>query len=68
MKRFFVTPPMMLPRLSDRAAAQLLEILSLLHEAMQHYYGPQAQRWKQRQRKSPMAPHARSRLPDDVPF
>jgi hypothetical protein len=35
VKRLFVTVPMMLPRLSDRAAAQLLEILDLLHGSMQ---------------------------------
>lgn len=70
MKRLFVTVPMMLPRLSDRAAAQLLEILALLHESMQHHYGPQAKRWqdRQRQRKSPAAPHAGVPLPGDEPF
>lgn len=66
--RLFVTVPMMLPRLSDRAAAQLLEILALLHGSMQHHYGPQAKRWQDRQRKSPAAPHTRVPLPGDEPF
>jgi hypothetical protein len=71
MRRAFVTFPMSLPRLSDKAAAQLLDILSQLFDSVQHHYGPQARRW-QRQ-------HSRLRLPastdqissslfDDDPF
>ncbi len=70
MKRFFVTLPMMLPRLSDRAAAQLLEILALLHESMLHHYGAQAERWHERQRSRRSAAAHYSSLPlrDDEPF
>lgn len=49
MKRVFVTLPMLLPRLSDKAAAQLLDILAMLHESVRHHYGPQAERWQRRQ-------------------
>jgi hypothetical protein len=70
VKRVFVTMPMLLPRLSDKAAAQLLDILALLHEGMQHHYGPQAQRWQHRQRRlqPPSLTRASPRLPDDPPF
>lgn len=70
MKRAFVTMPMLLPRMSDRAAAQLLDVLALLHACMLHHYGPQAQRWhdRQRQRASPAARNARLPLLDDEPF
>lgn len=70
MKRAFVTMPMLLPRMSDRAAAQLLDVLALLHDCMLHHYGPQAQRWhdRQRQRTSPALRSARSPTLDDQPF
>ena len=72
MKRDFATIPMLWPRLSDRAAAQLLDILSQLLEAVQHHYGPQAWRWQRQQSRC----HARAASPpvplppfdDDVPF
>ena len=56
--------------MSDRAAAQLLDVLALLHECMLHHYGSQAQRWhdRQRQRRSPAARNARLPLLDDEPF
>lgn len=70
MKRAFVTMPMLLPRMSDRAAAQLLDVLALLHDCMLHHYGPQAQRWhhRQRQRTSPAPRNARLPLRDHEPF
>lgn len=69
MKRAFVTMPMLLPRMSDRAAAQLLDVLALLHDGMRHHYGPQAQRWLRQQcRHDPPRP-ARTPLPPfDDPF
>lgn len=70
MKRAFVTMPMLLPRMSDRAAAQLLDVLALLHDCMRHHYGPQARRWhdRQRQRTSPAPPTTGSPPLDDEPF
>lgn len=70
MKRVFVTTPMMLPRLSDKAAAQVLDILSELLGAAHHHYGSQARRWqRQQQRRHPTAAPRSSPLPDhDDPF
>ena len=70
MKRVFATLPVLWPRLSDQAAAQLLEILSQLHSAVQHHYGPQAWRWQRQQRhRRPVAATRKAPPPvDDVPF
>lgn len=70
MKRAFTTMPMMLPRMSDRAAAQLLDVLGMLHECMRHHYGPQAQLWhaRQRRRASPPSPHRSRPPPHEEPF
>jgi hypothetical protein len=71
MKRVFVTLPMLWPRLSDQAAAQLLEIMSQLLEAVQHHYGPQAWRWQRQQgRRRPVTSsgNAPPALADDDPF
>jgi hypothetical protein len=72
VKRDFVTLPMMLPRLSDKAAAQLLDILAMLHESVQHHYAAQVHRWH-RQQCSRHRPPPRDRqtalpLPDEPPF
>jgi len=70
VKRAFVTLPMLLPRMSDRAAAQLLDVLALLHDCMRHHYAAQAQRWhdRQRLRTSPAPRSAALPLLDDEPF
>ena len=68
MKRVFVTLPMLLPRLSDQAAAQLLDILELLHDAMKHHYGAQAWRWHKRQAGRPAPAQRRAPCTDDEPF
>ncbi len=49
MKPAFVLMPLLLPRLSDRAAAQLLDILDQLLGCIRHHYAPQLQRWRRRQ-------------------
>lgn len=48
MKPAFVLMPLLLPRLSDRAAAQLLDILEQLLACVRHHYAPQRQRWRDR--------------------
>jgi hypothetical protein len=68
MKRVFITFPMLLPRLSDKAAAQLLDILSQLFSSVQHYYGPQAHRWRRQQGQPHAPPAGDSLLPPDEPF
>lgn len=50
MKRRTVLMPMLLPRISDQAAVQLLDILEQLLECVRHHYAPQVERWQRRQR------------------
>ena len=70
MKRVFATIPMLWPRLSDRAAMQLLDIMSQLLGAARHHYGPQARRWQREQarRVAESSYKASSSPPDDDPF
>ncbi len=69
MKRVFILLPMMLPTLSDRAAAELLDILEQLLAAVRHHYAAQAHRW-QRSRCSSASARRTSAptLFDDQPF
>jgi hypothetical protein len=68
----FITLPLCLPRLSDRAAAQLLDILDQLHGGVRHHYEPQARRWRTRRQRRPALPArggaSLSLLPDDELF
>jgi uncharacterized membrane protein YccC len=68
----FVTLPMRLPRLSDKAAAQLLDILSQLLESVQHHYGSQARRWQHQQSRlhtqASSAQTSSPRFDDEHPF
>jgi hypothetical protein len=68
VKRAFILMPMMLPRISDRAAAQLLDILEQLLECVRHHYGPQIQRWHRSQCRAHQPRMASPSLFDDVPF
>jgi len=52
VKRVFILMPMMLPRISDRAAVQLLEILEQFLASVRHHYEPQLHRWHRRQRQA----------------
>lgn len=69
MKRTTIIIPMLLPRITDHAAVQLLDILEQLLACVRHHYEPQIHRWQRRQRYS-QPPPARSRLQrfDDEPF
>lgn len=49
MKRHTVILPFALPRLTDRAAAQLIELLHELFAGIEHHYAKQAFRYNQRQ-------------------
>lgn len=49
MKRHTVVLPLLLPRLSDRAAAQLIDLLHALLAAVEHHYAEQAWRYHKRQ-------------------
>lgn len=50
MKRTTVLIPMLLPRVSDTAAVQLIDILEQLLACARHHYAPQIQRCQRRQR------------------
>jgi len=50
MKRHTVILPLLLPRLTDHAAAQLVELLHELIAAIEHHYAEQVHRYHKRQR------------------
>ncbi len=50
MKRQTVILPFNLPRLTDKAAAQLLDLLHELIEGIEHHYAAQTHRYRKRQR------------------
>jgi hypothetical protein len=67
-RRSTVLMPMLLPRVSDQAAAQLLDILEQLLECARHHYAPQIERWQRRQRHADL-PFDPTPPPDDgLPF
>lgn len=51
MKRHTVILPFLLPRLTDKAAAQLIELLHVILAGIEHHYAAQVHRYHQRQRK-----------------
>ena len=50
MKRHTVILPLRLPRLTDKTAAQLVELLHELIEGIEHHYAQQVHRYRKRQR------------------
>ncbi|MBW6494708.1 MAG: hypothetical protein K0B16_09180 [Burkholderiaceae bacterium] len=62
--------PLILPKLSEQAAVQLLEILRTLMAIVEYHYDPQIQRWRQRQRRrDTQTSYPGQRLPEDeLPF
>ena len=46
MKRHTVILPFILPRLTDKAAAQFIELLHELSAAIEHHYAQQAHRYR----------------------
>lgn len=50
MKRRTVILPFVLPRLTDKAAAQLVELLHAIAAGIEHHYAAQVHRYHQRQR------------------
>jgi hypothetical protein len=69
VKRVTVVLPLLLPRLSDPAAAQLVELLHALLAALEHHYAPQIQRYRKRQREIPRNhPPSRPASAFDPPF
>lgn len=71
MRRHTVILPLLLPRLSDPAAARLVELLRAIVAGIEHHYAGQVYRYRKRQqqiqqdrtyRRSPPS------APDDPPF
>ena len=50
MKRHTVILPFLLPRLTDKAAAQLVELLHALLAGIEHHYAEQVLRYHQHRR------------------
>ena len=50
MKRHTVILPFLLPRLTDQAAAQLVELLHAPLSGIEHHYAEQVHRYHQRRR------------------
>jgi hypothetical protein len=50
VKRVTFIVPMLLPRISELAAVQLIDILEQLLACVRHHYAPQTLRWHRRQR------------------
>jgi uncharacterized Fe-S cluster-containing radical SAM superfamily enzyme len=71
MKRHTVILPLLLPRLSDPAAARLVEWLRAIVAGIEHHYAGQVLRYHQRQqqiqqdRRYRHSPHS---TPSDPPF
>lgn len=69
MKRVFILMPIMLPKISDRAAAELLDILEQLLACVRHHYEPQIHRRHRSQcSAAPARRPSSSTLFDDQPF
>jgi hypothetical protein len=68
MKRHSVLLPFVLPRLTDKAATQLVELLHALLAGIEHHYGAQAHRYHKRQREVRQPRPSPSSRPIDPPF
>jgi hypothetical protein len=69
VKRTTIIIPMLLPRITDHAAVQLLDILEQLLACVRHHYEPQIRRWQRRQLHAQPPPvGSRLQLFDDEPF
>lgn len=60
--------PLNLPRLTDRAAAQLVDVLHELITDIEHHYATQIDRHHRRQRELRHARQSPPSTPDDPPF
>lgn len=67
-KRHTVILPFDLPRLSDEAAAQLIELLQQIVQGIEYHYADQAHRYRRRQQQLANARHPPACHPGDPPF
>lgn len=69
MKRTTVLVPLLLPRLSDKTAVQLIDILRAILEAIEHHYAAQIHRYRKRQSERQLQRAASQHsAPFDPPF
>ena len=71
MKRHTVILPFVLPRLTDKAAAQLLDLLHAILAGIEHHYAEQVHRYHQRQheiRQDRQYRRSSLSMPTDPPF
>jgi hypothetical protein len=67
-KRQTAIVPFELPRLSDKAAAQLIDALHQIVQGIEHHYAEQAHRYRKRQQDIAYARPTPSSNPTDPPF
>ena len=71
MKRTTVILPLLLPRLSDKTAAQLIEVLRELLSAIEHHYAVQFHRYRKHEHERDLqrqCARSTSASPLDPPF
>ena len=68
MKRQTVILPFSLPHLTDKAAAQLVDLLHELFDTIEHHYTVQIYRYRRRQRETHLERHSPPSTPTDPPF
>jgi len=68
MKRHTVILPFLLPRLTDKAAAQLLALLHELLAGIEHHYAEQVHRYHRRQQEIRQHRKSRHSTFTDPPF
>jgi hypothetical protein len=71
VKRTTVIVPLLLPRLSEKAAAQLIEVLRAILGAIEHHYALQIHRYRKREHERNLqrqCPRPTSVSPLEPPF
>ena len=68
MKRQTVILPFSLPHLTDKAAAQLVDLLHELIDGIEHHYSAQIYRHNKRARNISHAQQSQASSPTDPPF
>lgn len=67
-KRQTAILPFELPRLSDKAAAQLIDVLHQIVQGIEHHYAEQAHRYRKRQHQIAYTRHTPASNPTEPPF
>ena len=67
-KRQLASLPFDLPHLSDKAAAQLIDVLHQIVQSIEYHYADQVHRYRKRQQPITYPRHAPASNPTDPPF